>query len=155
MPRAHRPPCLCHARTLRDQGRRRGTRHRVRRAVRAHHVGVPQDAAGPPARRQCGHAGRPGTRESAARRAPTSSTRSQCGGRRRGADRYHQSGPRATRLRQRDPGSGRAGRLRKGASVDAIFPGSPFEQRFRDMHTPYQQIRARTDHFAVGAKSYT
>jgi hypothetical protein len=74
--------------------------------------------------------------------------------RRRGADR-HQSGPRATRLRQRDPGRGRAGRRRKGAGVDAIFPGSPFEQRFRDMHTLYQQIQAHTDHFAVRAKSHT
>ena len=93
--------------------------------------------------------------KASARRAPTSSTRSQCGGRRRGADRCHQSGPRATRLRQRDPGRGRAGRLRKGAGVGAIFPGSPFEQRFRDMHTLYQQIQARTDHFAVRAKSHT
>ena len=32
---------------------------------------------------------------------------------------------------------------------------SPFEQRFRDMHTLYQQIQARTDHFAVRAKSHT
>jgi hypothetical protein len=90
-----------------------------------------------------------------ARRAPTSSTRSQCGGRRRGVDRCLQSGPRATRQRQRDPGCGRAGRLREGAGVDAIFPGSPFEQRFRDMHTLYQQIQARTDHFAVGEKPHT
>ena len=39
----------------------------------------------------------------------------------------------------------------KGAGVDAIFPGSPFERRFRDMHTLSQQIQARTAHFeAVG-----
>jgi indole-3-acetate monooxygenase len=39
----------------------------------------------------------------------------------------------------------------KGAGVDAIFPGSPFERRFRDMHTLSQQIQARGAHFeAVG-----
>jgi hypothetical protein len=35
----------------------------------------------------------------------------------------------------------------KGAGVDAIFPSSPFERRFRDMHTHSQQIRARGAHF--------
>ena len=35
----------------------------------------------------------------------------------------------------------------KGAGVDAIFTGSPFERRFRDMHTLSQQIQARTAHF--------
>ena len=35
----------------------------------------------------------------------------------------------------------------KGAGVDAIFPGSPFERRFRDMHTLSQQIQARSAHF--------
>jgi indole-3-acetate monooxygenase len=35
----------------------------------------------------------------------------------------------------------------KGAGVDAIFPGSPFERRFRDMHTLSQQIQARGAHF--------
>jgi alkylation response protein AidB-like acyl-CoA dehydrogenase len=39
----------------------------------------------------------------------------------------------------------------KGAGVDAIFPGSPFERRFRDIHTLSQQIQARGAHFeAVG-----
>jgi len=39
----------------------------------------------------------------------------------------------------------------KGAGVDAIFPGSPFERRFRDMHTLSQQIQSREAHFeAVG-----
>jgi alkylation response protein AidB-like acyl-CoA dehydrogenase len=39
----------------------------------------------------------------------------------------------------------------KAAGVDAIFPGSPFERRFRDMHTLSQQIQARNAHFeAVG-----
>ena len=39
----------------------------------------------------------------------------------------------------------------KGAGVDAIFTGSPFERRFRDMHTLSQQIQARSAHFeAVG-----
>jgi alkylation response protein AidB-like acyl-CoA dehydrogenase len=35
----------------------------------------------------------------------------------------------------------------KEAGVDAIFPGSPFERRFRDMHTLSQQIQARNAHF--------
>ena len=35
----------------------------------------------------------------------------------------------------------------KGAGVDAIFAGSPFERRFRDMHTLSQQIQARGAHF--------
>ena len=39
----------------------------------------------------------------------------------------------------------------KLAGVSAIFPGSPFERRFRDMHTLSQQIQSRTSHFeAVG-----
>jgi alkylation response protein AidB-like acyl-CoA dehydrogenase len=39
----------------------------------------------------------------------------------------------------------------KGAGVDAIFPGSPFERRFRDIHTLSQQIQSRSAHFeAVG-----
>jgi alkylation response protein AidB-like acyl-CoA dehydrogenase len=35
----------------------------------------------------------------------------------------------------------------KQAGVDAIFPGSPFERRFRDMHTLSQQIQSRGAHF--------
>jgi len=35
----------------------------------------------------------------------------------------------------------------KAAGVDAIFPGSPFERRFRDIHTLSQQIQSRTAHF--------
>lgn len=39
----------------------------------------------------------------------------------------------------------------KAAGVDAIFPGSPFERRFRDIHTVSQQIQSRGAHFeAVG-----
>lgn len=34
----------------------------------------------------------------------------------------------------------------KIAGVDAIFPGSPFERRFRDMHTLSQQIQSRDAH---------
>ena len=38
------------------------------------------------------------------------------------------------------------------AGVDAIFPGTVFERRFRDLHTLSQQIQAREAHFAaVGA----
>jgi alkylation response protein AidB-like acyl-CoA dehydrogenase len=35
----------------------------------------------------------------------------------------------------------------KAAGVDAIFLGTPFERRFRDMHTLSQQIQARTAHY--------
>ena len=39
----------------------------------------------------------------------------------------------------------------KAAGVDAIFPGTPFERRFRDMHTLSQQIQSRESHYeAVG-----
>ncbi len=39
----------------------------------------------------------------------------------------------------------------KAAGVDAIFPGSRFERRFRDIHTLSQQIQSRSSHFeAVG-----
>jgi alkylation response protein AidB-like acyl-CoA dehydrogenase len=39
----------------------------------------------------------------------------------------------------------------KGAGVDAIFPGTPLERRFRDIHTLSQQIQSRSAHFeAVG-----
>lgn len=39
----------------------------------------------------------------------------------------------------------------KAAGVDAIFPGTPLERRFRDIHTLSQQIQSRSQHFeAVG-----
>jgi alkylation response protein AidB-like acyl-CoA dehydrogenase len=39
----------------------------------------------------------------------------------------------------------------KAAGVNAIFPGTPFERRFRDIHTLSQQIQSRDAHFeAVG-----
>jgi len=35
--------------------------------------------------------------------------------------------------------------------VDAIFPGSPFERRFRDIHTVSQQIQSRNaDYETIG-----
>jgi len=40
-----------------------------------------------------------------------------------------------------------ANSIYKAASVDAIFPGSPFERRFRDMHTLSQQIQSRDAHY--------
>ncbi len=44
-----------------------------------------------------------------------------------------------------------ADRVYKAAGVDAIFPGSPFERRFRDIHTVSQQIQSRDAHYeAVG-----
>ena len=40
----------------------------------------------------------------------------------------------------------------KAAGTDSIVPGSPFERRFRDIHTVVQQIQGRAAHFeAVGA----
>ena len=39
----------------------------------------------------------------------------------------------------------------KAAGVSAIFKGTPFERRFRDMHTLSQQVQSRDSHFeAVG-----
>jgi hypothetical protein len=39
----------------------------------------------------------------------------------------------------------------KAAGTSAIFLGTPFERRFRDMHTLSQQIQSRDAHFeAVG-----
>jgi alkylation response protein AidB-like acyl-CoA dehydrogenase len=35
----------------------------------------------------------------------------------------------------------------KAVGVDAIFPGSPFERRFRDIHTLSQQIQSRDSHY--------
>jgi indole-3-acetate monooxygenase len=35
----------------------------------------------------------------------------------------------------------------KAAGVDAIFPGTPFERRFRDIHTLSQQTQSRDAHF--------
>ncbi|MDO9710579.1 acyl-CoA dehydrogenase family protein [Paracraurococcus lichenis] len=40
----------------------------------------------------------------------------------------------------------------KAAGVDAIFPGSPFERRFRDIHTLSQQIQSRSGHFAAAGQ---
>ncbi|MGE4045717.1 MAG: acyl-CoA dehydrogenase family protein [Acetobacteraceae bacterium] len=37
----------------------------------------------------------------------------------------------------------------KAAGTSAIFPGTPFERRFRDMHTLSQQIQSRDSHFAA------
>lgn len=42
--------------------------------------------------------------------------------------------------------------VHRAAGVSAIFPGSPFERRFRDIHTVTQQIQSRSAHFeAVGS----
>jgi len=41
--------------------------------------------------------------------------------------------------------------LYKNAGVDSIFAGSPYERRFRDIHTLSQQIQSRDSHYeAVG-----
>jgi indole-3-acetate monooxygenase len=45
-----------------------------------------------------------------------------------------------------------ADRVHKEAGVSAIFPGSPFDRRWRDIHTVSQQIQARGAHFeAIGS----
>ena len=40
-----------------------------------------------------------------------------------------------------------ADRVHKAAGTSAIFPGTPFERRFRDIHTLSQQIQSREAHF--------
>ncbi len=40
----------------------------------------------------------------------------------------------------------------KAAGVSAIFPGTPFERRFRDMHTLTQQIQARSSHYETAGQ---
>ncbi len=40
----------------------------------------------------------------------------------------------------------------KAAGVSAIFNGTPFERRFRDMHTLSQQIQSRDAHFEMVGK---
>jgi alkylation response protein AidB-like acyl-CoA dehydrogenase len=40
----------------------------------------------------------------------------------------------------------------KSAGVSAIFKGTPFERRFRDMHTLSQQIQSRDAHFEMVGK---
>jgi alkylation response protein AidB-like acyl-CoA dehydrogenase len=37
----------------------------------------------------------------------------------------------------------------KAAGVSAIFKGTPFERRFRDMHTLSQQVQSRDAHFEM------
>ena len=53
------------------------------------------------------------------------------------------------------PGAVELGDFARERASTRSSRGSPFEQRFRDMHTLYQQIQARADHFAVRAKSHT
>ncbi len=40
----------------------------------------------------------------------------------------------------------------KAAGVSAIFPGTPFERRFRDMHTLSQQIQSRSSHYEAAGQ---
>jgi alkylation response protein AidB-like acyl-CoA dehydrogenase len=40
-----------------------------------------------------------------------------------------------------------ADHVHKAVGVNGIFPGTPFERRFRDMHTLSQQIQARDSHY--------
>jgi indole-3-acetate monooxygenase len=41
----------------------------------------------------------------------------------------------------------------KAAGTSAIFLGTPFERRFRDMHTVSQQIQARESHFEAAGRA--
>lgn len=41
----------------------------------------------------------------------------------------------------------------KAAGTSAIFPGTPFERRFRDMHTLSQQIQSRESHFEAAGRA--
>lgn len=49
-------------------------------------------------------------------------------------------------------GIGIADWVYKQAGVSAIFPGTPFERRFRDIHTLSQQIQARDAHYETVGK---
>lgn len=72
---------------------------------------------------------------------------------------YHRAGPSAPidvmdRARARLAGSHAitsaaavADYTYKAAGVDVIFPGNPFERRFRDLHTVTQQIQSREAHY--------
>lgn len=40
----------------------------------------------------------------------------------------------------------------KAAGVDSIFPGGPFQRRFRDIHTLSQQVQSRDSHYRTIAR---
>ena len=42
----------------------------------------------------------------------------------------------------------------KAAGTSAIFLGTPFERRFRDIHTLSQQIQSREAHFETVGRSH-
>ena len=69
--------------------------------------------------------------------------------RRRGrADRHDRPRPRAAGLHAGHPQAEKtADWVYKAAGTSAIFLGTPFERRFRDIHTLSQQIQAREAHF--------
>ena len=131
-------------------------RHRPRHARRLYRAGLAQDPARHrPPRRQRGDPGRGGARRSPARRRPLLPDRH---GDRDLPPRRPTSNAAPIdipdRARARLAGSNAitsavavANRTYKAAGVDAIFPGSPFERRFRDIHTLSQQIQSRDAHY--------
>ena len=144
---------------LHDAGplcRRRGERRSRDRAGDARCVHRPcrQEGAARPgaSRRQRSCAGGRGAGGSQARRGPGLSAGDagddlRARGRRR-SDRHRRSRAGAPRLHQCHPPRHRGGRLQlQGCGCRWIFPGSPFERRFRDIHTLSQQIQARGAHF--------
>jgi hypothetical protein len=69
------------------------------------------------------------------------------------------AGPERDRARARLAGSHAitsavavADTIYNAAGVDAIFSGSPFERRFRDIHTVSHQIQSRNAHYEPSAK---
>ena len=64
------------------------------------------------------------------------------------ADRHRGTHPGSPRLREAiNSAIETADYVYKAAGVSAIFKGTPFERRFRDIHTLSQQIQSRDAHF--------
>jgi hypothetical protein len=138
--------------------RRRGARHRRRHARGLHGARRPRRRRatwrGSPTIRWCSRRWR-GTRRRSARRAPIWSTSEGLLGRRRTTS-SRWARPSGARVRlgcsQAILASLEVGRRGlQGGRHSAIFLGTPFERRFRDIHTLSQQIQSREAHFeAVG-----
>ena len=150
--------CLHHAGPLCRGRVGGGARHRPRHARRLHRAGAREGAAqSRPAGRQPGRAVRRRSPRSRHRLGPRLPGRDPEGGvgrrRRRRADRLGRSAP-GCGWAARRPSMSRektADWVYKAAGTSAIFLGTPFERRFRDIHTLSQQIQSREAHFeAVG-----
>ena len=150
--RLHHPEPLCRRR------RRRGARHRPRHARGLHGAHRRQDAAlHGAAGRQSGGAVDGGAARGSARlgaRLPGRHPEGLLGQRRRHrAARLGRPRARAAGLQPGDPFSLEvADAVYKAAGTSAIFLGTPFERRFRDIHTLSQQIQSREAHFETVGK---